>query len=436
MSPIKKSGVALRIIVSIVVLALGIVGMQILAKMKKPPSENVVQESKIKVRTVIAESENVDVFIKGFGEVIALKTVNLAPEIGGKLVRIHPRMEVGEMVKRGELLFEIDNRDYLALLEESRASVMQTENSIVRLKKELEISETRLQTLVRNQNLVKDEFERIKALYEKKNIGTKSNVDAAERSYIAATDQVIQMKQALETYPLRIRESTYLLHSANARLTRAETNLKRCIVRAPFSGRLKSVSIETGQYVAPGQPVLSLVDDSIQEIRIPLDSVDARNWLQFKTDDEGTSNSWFGNLKPLPVEIRWTEETDGHVWEGRLDRVTTYDKQTRTLTVAVRIEQPMSITNGSLPLVEGMFCSVSIPGKSMGNVFRLPRWAVSFKNTVYLAEGNRLKTVPVRVARIQDDEVFVQSGIKAGDKVITTRLADPLENSLLEIITP
>jgi hypothetical protein len=87
----------------------------------------------------------------------------------------------------------------------------------------------------------------------------------------------------------------------------------------------------------------------------------------------------------------------------------------------------------SLPLVEGMFCSVKIPGRTLHNVFRLPRHAVSFENTVYIAVDNRLKTVRVNVARVDGENAYVAGGINIGDMVVTTRLIDPLENALLEI---
>ena len=431
-----KHPVFLRIVISTTILFGGFVSMLLLARMKEPPAEIPVEETTIKVETVIAQKEDVKTVIHGFGEVIALNTVRIAPEVAGKLMRVHPRLEIGEVISKGEQLFEIDSQDYLAAYEEAFASVLQTRNTIERLKKEVEISQTRLKTLERNQELAKAEFERIKRLYKVNRIGTQSDVDTMERNYNAALDQVTQMKQVLATYPLQIKETEYALRSANARLARAETNLRRCSVKAPFTGRVKSVSIDAGQYVSPGQAVLTLVDDSRSEIHIPLDSVDTRKWLLFDSDPVTPQPAWFAELKPVPVKIRWTEDNDGHTWEGVLDRVIDYDKQTRTITVAVRIENPISRTNGILPLVEGMFCEVSIPGKTMFDVFRLPRWSVSFRNTVYLSSDRRLKTVPVKVARIQNDDVFVSDGIEPGDRVITTRLVDPLENSLLEIVSP
>jgi len=119
-----------------------------------------------------------------------------------------------------------------------------------------------------------------------------------------------------------------------------------------------------------------------------------------------------------------------------LHRVVTFKQQTRTLTVAVRIhaETAVSQDQTTLPLVDGMFCAVKIPGKKLQKVIRLPRWAVTFDNTVYIADDeNRLKTVPVVVARSEGDNIYISEGLIRGDRVITTRLIDPLENALLEV---
>jgi multidrug efflux pump subunit AcrA (membrane-fusion protein) len=112
-----------------------------------------------------------------------------------------------------------------------------------------------------------------------------------------------------------------------------------------------------------------------------------------------------------------------------------FDQQTRTLTVAVRVDSESATKNNpkSFPLVDGMFCSVKIPGRTLYNVFRLPRQAVSYENEVHIAIKDHLKTVPVNVARVDGNNAYVTDGLKVGDMVVTTRLIDPLENSLLEI---
>jgi RND family efflux transporter MFP subunit len=339
------------------------------------------------------------------------------------------------MIPKGETLFKIDSANYTASYEEARGVVQQWKNSIIRLKKQYTIDTKRLKTIERNRALAKAEFERIRKLFETNNIVSRSGVEKSEQVYNSALDQTDQMAQAVALYPIRIKEAESSLSSVQARLAFAKSNLVRCKVLAPFNGRVKSVSLEKGQYITPGQNVAILADDSVLEIQVPLDSRDARKWLRFNGEKTNGKTAWFAGLKKVPCKIRWTENNNGQTWDGQLHRVVKFDQQTRTLMVAVRVyaETAMKKNPMSLPLVEGMFCSVEIPSRTLHKVFRLPRQAVSFANTVYTAVDNRLRTVPVKVVRIDGEYAYVAEGLNVGDTVVTTRLIDPLENALLEI---
>jgi RND family efflux transporter MFP subunit len=244
---------------------------------------------------------------------------------------------------------------------------------------------------------------------------------------------VDQLSRQVEIYPIRIREAQASLASARASLETARANLDRCEVRAFFKGRIKTVFLEKGQYVSPGTPALTLADDSVLEIQVPLDSRDAREWLRFNGENPVEDLAWFSGVDPVACRVRWTEDRAGNFGEGQMHRVVNFDPQTRTVTVAVRVGASAAVSRHGIPLVEGMFCVVEIPGKPLKGVIRLPRWAVSFKNTVYTAVGNRLKTVPVTVARVEGEEAFISEGLRPGERIIVTRLVDPLENALLEM---
>ena len=381
------------IIICILVLLIGVSGMVVLTRLKKSPAEAENGERALRVEIVQIKKEDVQVEITGYGEVRALTVVPVAPEISGKIVHIHPRLKIGEIIPKGEVLFKIDPRDYLIILKTNRK---------------------RLKILQRSHELAKKEYQRVFALFKKDKVVALSALEAAEKTMLAAADLENQVMQILET---------------------DENNHERCEVRAPFNARIKSVSLEKGEYVTPGQNVITLSDDSILEIQVPLDSRDARKWLRFKRDETDANTTWFSNVEPVSCKIRWTENNDGQTWNGRLHRIVKFDQQTRTLIVAVRFDAETDLKKNpqSMPLVEGMFCSVKIPGRILHNVFRLPRQAVSFENTVHIAVKGRLKTLPVKLLRVEGENAYVAGGIDTGDMVVTTRLVDPLENALLEI---
>jgi RND family efflux transporter MFP subunit len=429
--------VMMRIVICAVILGIGVLGMTQLASLKKPPAEVAVTEQPIRVHALTIHPGDVPVFITGYGEAKTITEVVIAPEISGQVVAKHPRLHIGEIITKGETLFKIDPRNYQAAYDEARASVAQLVSSVERLKKQYAIDQDRYKTLLRNQELSRAEFNRLQQLYENDKVGTRSGVENAEKGYNTAMDQADQMKRAIELYPIQIKETQSSLASARARMDLAWANLDRCAMKAPFSGRIKVVSLEKGQFVSPGQQVLTLADDSTLEIQVPLDSRDARQWLQFEKTPTTAGTAWFADLKKVPCEIRWTENKAGHTWIGKLHRVVKFDQKTRTLTVAVRIDSDhiMAQIDSRLPLVEGMFCSVRIPGKTLVGVFRLPRQAVSFEKTIHVVVDNRLRTRLVTVVRIDGESTYVSEGLRSGDTVITTRLVDPLEDSLIEIIT-
>ncbi|MEN8245619.1 MAG: efflux RND transporter periplasmic adaptor subunit [Thermodesulfobacteriota bacterium] len=435
-SPHPVRHVLFRIVICVAILLIGVAAMARLSKLKKPPAEAVRIEKPMRVEGLVAEPEDVDVFIYGYGEVQALDVVNIAPEVSGRVVHVHPELEVGGIIPKGKILFKIDDRNYRATYADARATVVQFKASVERLEKQYQIDKQRQLTIERNRELSRAEYERVKKLFTKNKVGTQSGVDQAEQAYNGAADAADQMARQIALYPIQIKETESGLASARARLTLAEINLKRCKVAAPFDGRVKSAGMEMDQFVSPGQVVLTLADDSVMEIHVPIDSRDAQKWLIFEPRNNDQKGAWFAGLKTLPCKIRWTEHPEENTWEGQLHRVVTFKQQTRTLTVAVRIhaETAASQDQTALPLVDGMFCSVKIPGKKLQNVIRLPRWAVTFDNTVYIAnDENRLKTVPVVVARSEGDNIYISEGLTRGDRVIATRLIDPLENTLLEV---
>jgi multidrug efflux pump subunit AcrA (membrane-fusion protein) len=61
---------------------------------------------------------------------------------------------------------------------------------------------------------------------------------------------------------------------------------------------------------------------------------------------------------------------------------------------------------------------------------------VSFEKTVYVVQEDRLRTRKVEVARTEESTAFITDGLKEGEQVIVTRLENPLENSLVNILEP
>src|SRR5690606_29430123 len=142
-----------------------------------------------------------------------------------------------------------------------------------------------------------------------------------------------------------------------------------------------SKDVEPGQVVAANQTLLALADDSQLEIPVPLEGADVARWLEAAPG--GANPNRLEILKSNDVTIRWTENPDAGLWQGQIARVENYNDQTRTLTLVVQVDGPTGNPHPTtVPLVAGMFAEVTIPGRRLDGVYRLPRAAVDVDGTV------------------------------------------------------
>lgn len=402
---------------------------------ERAPAEATVarEEKPVYVEVTAVQPADVPVCIEGYGQVQALRMVAITPEVSGRVAAVHPGLIVGGHIPQDAILFEIDPRPYQAQVADAGAQVKRQESMVRRLHAEERHLQADLKDLGRQAELAESAFSRAVKLHEE-GVGSQAAVDQAEQALVTAKNERDRLARDLDLYPIRIGESESDLESARAHLTLAQVDLEHTKIAAPFTARVKTEHLEAGEVVTAGSQVLTLVDDSVLEITVPLNSRDARAWLKFDTQKTTPDTAWFGAVAPVTCTVLWTEGDPGHYWEGTLDRVASYDEDSRTLSVVVRISGAQRHSPGArFPLVEGMFCSVRIPGRDMEGVYPLPAHAVSFEDTVFVADGDRLKTVPVTVVRIEADRTYVSGGLQPGDRVILTRLVNPLEHSLLSV---
>ncbi len=394
------------------------------------------QEQAIPVECIMAEAIDAPVAIEGFGEARARRRVSIAPEVPGVITTTHDSLQVGGRIPQGDLVFAIDPEPFAIAVNQAAAQVGERATVIDRLSTEWANDRERLQSLERRRELAKQQFDRLNALLND-DVGTQESIDFAEQAYVVAQDEADQLAHRVSLYPIRIDEAQSALAMAQASLDAAKVQLAKTEVRAPFDARVSAYSVETGQFVQAGEPAAVLVDDSIVEIATPLDSREARKWLRFKDEPTGANpNAWFGAVEPVECEVTWTEADRNESWTGYLDRVAEFDEESRTLTVVVRVDAADAAKRtAGLPLVEGMYCRVVIPGNTLTNVFAVPDSAITVDGSVYCVNEERLVSQPVNIIRRTQGMAYIDTGLSEGDQVIITRLINPLERTLVTATT-
>lgn len=304
----------------------------------------------------------------------------LIPEISGRIVEISPEFREGGFFEEGDVLVRIEPRDYQLALATTEARVAEARAA---LEQELALAE-----------VVKNDW---------KQLGRQAPDLGLRKPQIAAAEAALQ--------------------SAMAQLERARVDLGRTIIRAPYAGRVLEKNADVGQFVSTGSVLARIYAVDYVEIRLPLSNrqlgfVDLPERFRGDPDDAVSS----GPAVTVEAEIGRTR----YQWEGRLVRVEgAIDTRSRELSVVAQVDDPFARgPDGRPPLRIGQFVTARIRGRTLDDVFVLPRAALREGGEVLIVDGDsRLQRRPVTVAWSDAENVVISDGLDDGDIVTLTSLS-------------
>ncbi len=377
----------------------------------------------VQVETLPVVREAVTLGATAYGQAQPVTLTHISPQVSGRITAIHPALDTGGRVEKGELLFEIDPTDAHIALEKARIQVALKENQIQQLKTSLERDKERLPMVQQNTALARAEHLRLKRLYEQNRVGTLSAVESAKNAHNSLVDSQKSLEKTIALYPLKIAEAAAGLADAKADVKTAQTRLQRSRVTAPFSGRIKSATLEKGSYVTPGSTTVVLADDRELEIQVPLS-----DQVAFQTLGLTGSTGRINQLDLLMCSVAPVMDTGTAPRPGRVNRMVKYDADSRTLYLAVRVAADGS---EAIPLLDGMFCRVILEGDSVVPAVAVPAKAVNGEDTVFVSRNRLLK--PLKVDRLLErgNQVYVSGDFLEGDEILISAPANILPDTLL-----
>jgi membrane fusion protein (multidrug efflux system) len=227
-----------------------------------------------------------DAFVDGYVHTIA-------PKISGTVRALH--IHDNQLVRSGDLLLEIEPEDYIvavrqarAALETETAKLAQIRNTVDTVRKQLDQFVASLEAGQANLNLqeanlryAQAQFERYDALF-KKQVVPRQQYDQAKTGYEvalaqvkAARDQIKQLEASVETQKAFIRETessippqVALIQQKEAALQAAELNRSYTRLYAPGDGYITNRTVNIGNQVQPGQPLMAVVPLNLRDIWI------------------------------------------------------------------------------------------------------------------------------------------------------------------------
>ena len=305
------------------------------------------------VRAMVVAAGTGKTIIELAGEIQPRYESQLGFRVGGKLIA--RKVEVGTLVKRGQVLMQLDPLDLQLAQSQAKAAVSATESTLA---------------------LAKADLDRYRELRQK-NFVSQALLDAKEAAYKSA---VASHEQANAGLKVQANQSSYSTLYADA------------------DGVITAVQAEVGQVVAAGTPVVKLARTAEKEVRvsIPEDQIEV---LRQVTD--------------LAVK---TWANSNVAISGRLRELSPIaDPATRTYTAKISLPRAgPEIRLGMTATVQ--FAAPALPGIHLPMTALVNS---KEGTAVWVVESGVVKLVPVQVASATGTEVLIAQGLSAGQSVVT-----------------
>ena len=308
-----------------------------------------------------------------------VRRVSLQFQVAGRIAQRD--VEPGMLVDAGQVLLVMEDGDYRDAEIQARAEWKQAKQDLERDRRLLELA-------TRSRKLQEQEVDRLHSL-SARSLASKTQIGNAEVLLATRLSEEARLQASVNTAPQRIA-------ARRAALDRAERNLQRTRLSAPFAGRVNAVLLNVGDYAMANQKALVLIDDRLDFIAHVRGEVARSLKLQDK------------------VLVRvGTEQREAVVVAVQPD------PDASTFTHEIRLRMPVEEHRS------GMQAVATLPLETLDDVLVVPRTAVLQEEGaayVFQVEDGHLTRVPVQLgARVDQQQVV--SGLTAGAQIVVRDVA-------------
>jgi len=351
-------------------------------------SESAGEEASRLVETVPATRADTPVAIRALGAVMPAREAVLRPRVSGMITDQHSSFEPGGFFEAGQFMVQIDRADY-------EQTIRQRESDLARARATLQIEKG-------DQAVAREELELLEV-----------DIPEINRELILRMPQVNQAQAEVD--------------SATAALERAQLDLDRTRIAAPFDGHVVSRAVAVGNNISAGDELATFIgaDRYWVEVAVPVASL---RWIKapVTTDEPGPHAR-------VRYPRAWGPDASR---EGRVSQlVGRLEEGSNLARVIVSIPDPLARlpeNEGQPELILDAYVNVEIIGATLEDCFLVSRDHVREGDVVWVMnDENRLEIKEVEIAYRGREHAYVTSGLDDGDRVITTNLQTPVRGMLL-----
>lgn len=339
----------------------------------KAPEEKVEIEA---VRVAVAAAKKGDIanVVKATGSLKAQKEVGVVAKTGGKVSQV--RVKVGDKVKAGDVLIQLDTSDLVAQIKAAEAGIA--------------LSQAGQKQAAIQYKDAKDNLARMELLFKEGAIsqlqldGAKMQFDLASANY--NPEGGTSMTQAQ-------------INQAKAQLETLKVSLSNLTITAPISGVISAKAVEPGEMASPGAPLLTIVNDDqmLVEATVPEGEV---------------------NLVAPGTEVEViVKSAKAEPYKGKVTTVSpNMDQRTRAYNIEISLLEKDDKLKG------GMMAEAILVADIEKGLLTIPKVAIVDRGNekfVYVIKENKAEKRIIEIGRGDKDKVEVTNGLTEGEQVVT-----------------
>lgn len=380
----------LRIVVCILLVAFLIIFL--LNAFKPEASKRSIPETIVRVEVIKATLSNYPIVVNANGTVEAETRGDLVAQIRGEIVAVSDNFRAGGSFRKGDLLIQLDQRDYQAELSGALAQLSQAE-----------------------------------AAYQQEQATSKQ----AKQDWQRLGNTTPAPALVLRKPQLTAAKAQY--DSAKASYDTAKLNLSRTTITAPYDGRIIERRAVLGQYMSIGSTIAEVFATNGVEVRLPI-SQEEFSQLGLDGFDNRTVKG-ANQASPFKVSISSTVGNQVYQWDATITSTdSTFDINTRQIDVIAEVNDPFGKISGQPALKIGQFVSARIEGRTIDNVFVIPNKSIREGRYVYAVRNDKLSKQSINILWQDDQNALISGGINVNELIVTTSLNSTLAGAGAKLV--
>jgi RND family efflux transporter MFP subunit len=394
-----------------------------------PAAKAAVTPAPLAVTAAPVQARDVERTVETTGSLLAWEEAMVNTVVAGTIARLS--VDLGDRVRAGQVVAELDTREFTLGVQQAAAALRAAQDALARAQAQADAARASLQQVrdgrqsweanLKRWKVALEEaglnLERSRKLVEREFVAQRE-LDAARTQYETVAAQYEAAQVEMGQYPQRVRVAEAELRSALSAVQVAEADIARrqaelgladkrlgdATLRAPIEGAVARRHVNPGEHVRENVAVFSLVRSH------PL-----------KYSGVVSEHAAL-EIRPGQAVRLEVDPVPGRVFTGRVTRVSpAVDVQSRTVLLEAEVPNPDGL------LKPGLFARGAVATRLDAGVPFVPEAAVSTFagiTKLFVLAGGTARERSVRLGRTQDGMVEIVEGVRAGERVATSSLAE------------